>query len=269
MRSRILLVVIGMVFAHVAAAGPEATRIQAVDVTQQAEVTRIRVHAAKPLEFTVYKLDRPTRVVLDLPRARLVEALTGRGSAMVMTPSTWAVSTVGATELEDGGNGVRLSITLARPGRYEVKSDGTDLIVVITARDPAPVSNGDASAALEAERQARARAEQASAAAQKDAAAAKALAASARGEADRLRAVAADQATKAAEAQRTATEQATKAAEAQRSATSAQDRSQATRAEVERAAAAAKAARDEATRTRADADRARIAAESAERDSET
>src|SRR5450432_564854 len=193
MRTKLMFVVVGVVFAHVAIAGPAATRIQAVDVSQQAEVTRVRVHAAKPLEFTVYKLDRPSRVVLDLPRARLADALTGHDSAMVLTPSTWAVSTVGATELDDGGTGVRLSITLARPARYEVKADGTDLIVIVTARDAAPIANADASAQLEAERQAAARAD-----------------------AGRLRAIAADQATKAAEAQRTATEQATKAAVAQR-----------------------------------------------------
>ncbi|HET9988875.1 MAG TPA: AMIN domain-containing protein, partial [Kofleriaceae bacterium] len=149
MRTKLMFVAVGVVFAHVASAGPQATRIEAVDVSQQAEVTRVRVHAAKPLEFTVYKLDRPSRVVLDLPRARLADALMGHDSAMVMTPSTWAVSTVGATELEDGGTGVRLSITLARPGRYEVKADGTDLIVIVTARDAAPIANADASAQLE------------------------------------------------------------------------------------------------------------------------
>ncbi|HEY6036420.1 MAG TPA: AMIN domain-containing protein, partial [Kofleriaceae bacterium] len=235
MRSKLVSAVVWVgivVLAHVAVAGPEVTRIQAVEVTQQAEVTRVRVHAAKPLEFTVYKLDRPSRVVLDLPRARLADALTGHDSAMVLTPSTWSVSTVGAAQLDDGGIGVRLSITLARPGRYEVKPDGSDLIVIVTARDPAPLATSDATAQLETERQARARAEQASAAAQKEAASAKELAAQARSEADR-------RAAKAAEAQRIATEQATKAA------------------------------RDEATRTRAEADRARIAAETAERDSES
>src|SRR3569832_1532483 len=139
MRSRLVLVGM-MVFAHVVFAGPEITRIQAVDVSQQAEVTRVRIHAAKPLEFTVYKLDRPSRVVLDLPRARLADALTGHDSAMVLTPSTWSVSTVGASQLDDGGTGVRLSITLARPGRYEVKPDGSVLIVIVTARGPAPLA---------------------------------------------------------------------------------------------------------------------------------
>src|SRR3569832_1176864 len=245
MRSRLVRVGM-MVFAHVAFAGPEGTRIQAVDVSQQAEVTRVRIHAAKPLEFTVYKLDRPSRVVLDLPRARLADALTGHDSAMVLTPSTWSVSTVGASQLDDGGTGVRLSITLARPGRDEVKPDGSDLIVIVTARDPAPLASSDANAQLEVERQARARAEQASAAAQREAASAMELAAKAardeamrtRAEADRAR-IAAEAAERDSDSRRVAAEVAARNA----------------RAEADRAKRDAIAARAEADTMRATAAR--------------
>jgi len=79
--------------------------------------------------FTVYKLERPSRVVVDVPQARLGEALRGHESAALLSANTWAVSTIAAQQLEDGGSLVRLSITLARPGRYEVKPDGTVSVV--------------------------------------------------------------------------------------------------------------------------------------------
>src|SRR5262249_47138266 len=148
--------------------------------TQDAEVPRIHIRSARSLAFTVYKLDRPSRVVLDLPRAQLAEALIGHETAIVLTPNTWAVSTIAAQQVEDGGSLVRLSVTLARPGRYEVKPAGNDLVLIVTARDPAPAVVSDGGK-LEAERLARVRAEQASSAAQKEAAAARAAATPPRG----------------------------------------------------------------------------------------
>ncbi|MBA3538716.1 MAG: AMIN domain-containing protein, partial [Deltaproteobacteria bacterium] len=100
--------------------------------------TRVRVRGEKTPTFTVYKLERPTRVVVDVPQARLAEVLRGNDTAAVFTPSTWAVSTIAAQQLDDGGQVVRVVITLARPGRYDVKTEGNDVVVMVTARDPAP-----------------------------------------------------------------------------------------------------------------------------------
>src|SRR5215468_10156638 len=184
-------VVLAAAVLQVPAARADVTWIRALDVTQRAEVTRIQVRSSRSPAFTVYKLERPSRVVLDLPRAQLAEALTGHETAAVMTPATWAVSTIAAQQVEDGGSLVRLSVTLARPGRYEVKPDGNDLVLIITARDPAPATAADAGARLDAERVARLRAEQASAAAQKDAASARDVAAAAQKDAASARDVAA------------------------------------------------------------------------------
>ncbi|HEY0988394.1 MAG TPA: AMIN domain-containing protein, partial [Kofleriaceae bacterium] len=136
--STILLGVTAVAAIRVPTTWADAARIRALDVTQDAEVTRVHVRSSRSPAFTVYKLERPSRVVLDLPAAQLAEGLTGHDTAMVMTPNTWAVSTVAAQQLEDGSQLVRVSITLARPGRYNVKAEGNDLIVVVTARDPAP-----------------------------------------------------------------------------------------------------------------------------------
>ena len=61
-----------------------------------------------------------------------------RRTAEIATNS-WAVSQVAASALEDGGKVVRVVVSLARPGRYDVKAAGNDIIVTVTARDAAPV----------------------------------------------------------------------------------------------------------------------------------
>ena len=91
--------------------------IRAVTFDEDAGTTRIQVRGAETPTFTVYKLERPSRVVLDVPRASLADALRGHEGATVMTPSTWAVSTIAAQQIDDGGQIVRVIVTLARPGR--------------------------------------------------------------------------------------------------------------------------------------------------------
>ena len=153
--------------------------VRAVTFDEDGGVTRIHVRGEETPTFTVYKLERPTRVVIDLPQARLAEALRGHETAATFTPGTWAVSTIAAQQLDDGA--VRVIVTMARPGRYDVKTDGTEVIVSVMPRDPAPKLANPAE--LEA--------------AKRDAEAARA-------EADRLRKLAADQQVKAEAAQRAA-----------------------------------------------------------------
>src|SRR5579862_6077270 len=81
---------------HAAVARADATLIRALDVAQDGAVTQIRVRSSRSPAFTVYKLEQPSRVVIDLPRAQLAEPLLGREAVAVMTPSTWAVSTIAA-----------------------------------------------------------------------------------------------------------------------------------------------------------------------------
>src|SRR4029077_6339385 len=103
--------------------------IRAVSFDDDAGTTRIHVRGAETPTFTVYKLERPSRVVIDLPQARLAEALRGHESASVLTPSTWAVSTIAAQQLDDGGQVVRVIITLAPHRRYDVTTGGSELVV--------------------------------------------------------------------------------------------------------------------------------------------
>ena len=221
----------------VASASPIAradnkNEVRAVTFDEDSGITRVHVRGAQTPTFTVYKLERPSRVVIDLPQAKLADALRGHESAAVFTPSTWAVSTIAAQQLDDGA--VRVIVTLARPGRYDVKTDGNDVTVFVMPRDPAPKT---ASAA--------------------DLAAAQA-------EADRLRAVAAEQAARAEHAvdeakklqqqsSANAADVARAKAEAQKASADAEAARKAAVAQAERAKAETAVAQQEAQRAKQDA----------------
>ena len=137
----------------------DKNEVRAVTFDEDGGATRVHVRGAQTPTFTVYKLEKPTRVVIDVPQARLAEAVRGHDSSMVLSPNTWAVSTIAAQQLEDGGTVVRVIVTLARPGRYDVKTDGNEVIVTVMARDVAPKTANPAE--LEAARKQAASAEQA------------------------------------------------------------------------------------------------------------
>ena len=239
--------------------------VRAVTFDEDGGITRVHVRGAQTPTFTVYKLDRPTRVVIDLPQARLADGLRGHESAAVFTPSTWAVSTISAQQLDDGA--VRVSIALARPGRYDVKTDGNEVIIMVMPRDPAPRTGNPAELArMQAENeQARKQAQEASASAQQsraEADTAKATAAGAQAEAERLRKTATEQAARAETAQR-AVEDARKLQ--QKNAATVDDLKRAQQVAVA-AKTEAEAAKSAASRAQGDADRMRVMAEKVRRD---
>src|SRR5215471_13221231 len=136
--------------------------IRAVTFEDDGGTTRVHVQGAQTPTFTVYKLEKPSRVVIDVPQAQLGDALRGHESAAQLAANTWAVSTIAAQQLDDGGLVVRVIITLARPGRYDVKTVGNELVVMVMARDPAPPTADPAAlAAAQAEREQARRAAQA------------------------------------------------------------------------------------------------------------
>ncbi|HEX4451950.1 MAG TPA: type IV pilus secretin PilQ [Kofleriaceae bacterium] len=232
---------------------------------EDAGVTRVHVRGAEAPMFTAYKLDRPSRVVIDLPRAKLADALKGHESAATFTPSTWAVSTIAAQQLDDGT--VRVIVTLARPGRYDVKTIDNEVTVIVTARDPAPktVSPEDLArmqAESERAKQLADQAEHARASAQQQADASRAEADAAKAEAERLRKTAADQTAKAEAAQRVA-EQVRQNSAA--NTTNAADVAKAQQVAA-KAQADADAARQAATAAQTEADRTRRTAEQAKQD---
>ena len=233
--------------------------IRAVTFDEDAGTTRVHVQGAQTPTFTVYKLERPSRVVIDVPQARLGEALRGHEGAAVLPANTWAVSTIAAQELDDGGLVVRVIVTLARPGRYDVKTVGNDLVVMVMPRDPAPkVVSAETLAAAQAEREqarqaaqaaerGRAQAEKSGTVAQAEAAHARAQAAAAQAEATKSRQDAAREIEAAA---RTKTEAEAAKLVASREAEAAK----------QAAAREAAAAKQELARTKTEAEAAKLAA---------
>ena len=135
----------GVGHVRVASAAPK-NEIAAVDHTDAGAVTQIRIRGTQAGKFSVYKLERPSRVVIDVAQADLSTAVTGaHESIATFATNSWSVSQVAVQELEDGGAVVRIVVTLARPGRYDVKAAGNDIIVTVTARDAAP-ENGSSAA---------------------------------------------------------------------------------------------------------------------------
>ncbi len=238
--------------------------IRAVSFDEDAGVTRIRVRGAQTPTFTVYKLEKPSRVVIDVPRARLAESLRGHESGATFSASTWAVSTIAAQQLDDGGQVVRVIVTLARPGRYDVKTDANEVIIFVTARDVAPKQpNAEALSKAQADTE---QARRAAATAQADAARARDSATAAQADAERLRKAAAEQAARADAAQRAARLMTERDA-ANRTG------QQASAADLARAKAEATQARQDATKAQeaasaaqSQAERMRIAAERAKQD---
>lgn len=272
-RTWIAAAVVALATAHLPQAHAEGrNEVRAVTFDESEGITRVHVRGEQTPTFTVYKLERPTRVVIDMPQARLADILRGHESSAAFTPTTWAVSTIAAQQLDD--NAVRVIVTLARPGRYDVKTEGNEVVVTVTPRDPIPADrkvSADDLAKVRAEsdrmKKLAADAELARQDARREANTAhetlkqtRAEAETAKAEAERLRKAAADQAKKAEIAQR-AVEQAkllrqqnaTTAADLERAKQSAARMKQ----EADASKAAAVAAQLEADRTRHAADQAK------------
>jgi type IV pilus assembly protein PilQ len=231
--------------------------IRAVTFDESSGMTNVHVRGADTPTFTVYKLERPTRVVIDIPQARLSDAMRSHDSAAVFTPNTWAVSTIAAQQLDE--NAVRVVVTMARPGHYDVKTVGHEVVVMVMPRDAAPKTTNPEDL-VRAQQQASA-AETARAAAQQQADAANATAKqshaeaeAAKADAERLRKTAADQVAKAEAAQR-AVDQAKHASAADLEAAKAIAAK--AKQDSEAAKTAAASAQLEAERTRRAADKAK------------
>src|SRR5262245_21054602 len=91
-------IVLGLASSSVRAESPN--EITAVTYSDDGATTKVRVRGAQTPTFTVYKLEKPSRVVVDVPRAKLSDSLRGHESSTVYTASTWAVSTIAAQQID-------------------------------------------------------------------------------------------------------------------------------------------------------------------------
>ena len=129
-------------------AGAAANRIEGIQHGATGALTTIRVRGSRTPTFTVYKLERPARLVIDLAPAEMSTALRGAGDGgaagedgATFGVNSWSVQRVSAHESGDGSRrGVRVVIALARPATYSVDTDGRDLVVKVTAREAPPAT---------------------------------------------------------------------------------------------------------------------------------
>jgi type IV pilus assembly protein PilQ len=113
-------------------------RVSTIDVDGNDTTAFVRVRGWKDPTFTVFRLDHPDRVVVDLRNADLSElsakgALTGKGPVLSVTPSHIA---------DEKASVGRIVIAVTRDARYDVHAEGNDLIVEIrsSAASNAPVA---------------------------------------------------------------------------------------------------------------------------------
>src|SRR5215831_6284237 len=160
--------ILGFGIAH---AAPAVNGVSHIGVREEGATTVVTVSGTTTPTFTVYKLERPERVVVDLANARLT------GDVEPMAVNAWAVAQVSAQALSGQEAAVvRVLVGFARPSDYRVKAVGNDVVVTVTARSPRPaeVSSAEVDARRKAAEDAAAQAESRRSAAEQAAAQAEA-----------------------------------------------------------------------------------------------
>jgi type IV pilus assembly protein PilQ len=142
-----------LALAPAAHAGSARSRIQAVEHGPARDgvpgTMRIRIRGTHEPTFTVYKLEYPARVVVDIAGAVLDPKLTGEAQSKATWPvNGWVVGQLAAYELHDVANDgtsqgsqqslVRIVVGMARPGSYRAEADGRDVVVTVTPQEPEP-----------------------------------------------------------------------------------------------------------------------------------
>ena len=104
-RTTIWVATAAVAIASLAAAAPAhagVNEVRTVTFEPDAATTRVVVRSTQTPTFSVYKLEKPTRVVVDVPNARLAASLLGHDSVASLSANTWAVSGITAQQLDDG-----------------------------------------------------------------------------------------------------------------------------------------------------------------------
>ena len=119
---------------------PGENQISALEKTETDKSTAIRIVGTKRPKFTVYRLESPSRIVVEVAEARLGKMLRNPGGKVSLAANSWSVSQVSAHELSTGaGNIVRVAVGLARDGKYQVRANGSAVEVKVKADDPKPL----------------------------------------------------------------------------------------------------------------------------------
>ncbi len=111
-----------------------ASRVQGLRVSEAGGDTSVVIAASEKPTFTTWKLERPTRVVVEVSGARLGDV------EVPFDAGTYALGSVSASTVEDeSGSRTRVVLTLRQPSDYQVASRGNDILVrIVPTVRPAP-----------------------------------------------------------------------------------------------------------------------------------
>ena len=106
-----------------------------VEARGDGDRTIVIVHGSAVPSFTAYRLEQPSRLVVDLANGRL-----GHDDGP-MDVESWAVSQIATAQYAtERVKTARVMINLRRTCTYDVKPRGNDLYITITSSEPAPAA---------------------------------------------------------------------------------------------------------------------------------
>ena len=98
--------------------------------------TIIVVHGSATPSFTAYRLERPSRVMVDVADGKIGSDELRAGPIDV---DTWAVGQIATAQYQsDVSRTARVMIGFKRPSSYDVKAVGHDLVITVTPDEPMP-----------------------------------------------------------------------------------------------------------------------------------
>jgi type IV pilus assembly protein PilQ len=136
--------VVAMALPAAAWARPLCT-VSGLTVTEKGDSTVLKVIASARPVYSVFKLEHPPRLTIDISNARF------EGVDSLKDVQSWAVSQVATAQFRADGAGIaRIMISFRRPSSYTARVEGNALLVTISAREPRPrgASKSDPAAEL-------------------------------------------------------------------------------------------------------------------------
>ncbi len=125
---------------RVVAKGKHQGTITGLASKEKGATTTLRIAGNTTPTFTVYKLQNPSRVVVDIVGAQLDPTLRRRDEKAVWSINSWAVGQVSAHHMGKGRGLVRVVVGLSRKSRYSVRAVGNNVVVEVTANEKPQVS---------------------------------------------------------------------------------------------------------------------------------
>lgn len=108
----------------------ELNAVEALSVEEADDGTYIRIHGSDAASFSVFKLDDPPRLFVDLSNSQVTQ------DSLEAEVNNGVISRVGMVEFEDGFQDVaRLVVGFEEAAHYDVRTEGNDVIVFVDGED--------------------------------------------------------------------------------------------------------------------------------------